>query len=304
LLQNINGNTAGVGSPYAGFTGNVQQALRPFPQYQWIYTDVLQNRGSAAYDSLQATLERRFAAGLQAQVSFTWQKTITDSDSLLPGINGGIAQVQNPQDLSLDRSVSSQDVPLMFVGSFIYELPFGRGKPMAKTGVAGAIFGGWQFGGVFRYQSGIPTTYCGAQGIPGWDQCIRFNRVAGQEVLTAAAKSGNGSFDPFKDRQFNRAAFADPNAGRTGNTPFSLGNFPRNNTDARTWGYRNEDFSLIRNFRIREPITFQLKAEFLNAFNRHIFSAGNQSPNDPNFGLVTGTIDTPRNIQFTFRVNF
>ncbi len=190
----------------------------------------------------------------------------------------------------------------MFVGSFIYELPFGKNKHMAKSGVPAALFGGWQFGGVFRYQSGVPTTFCGAQGIPGWDQCIRFDRVAGQQVLTAAAQGG--SFDPFKDRQFNRAAFADPNAGRTGNQPFRLGNFPRNNTDARTWGYRNEDFSLIRNFAIREPVVFQLKAEFLNAFNRHIFSAGNQGPNDPNFGLVNGTIDTPRNIQFTFRVNF
>ena len=302
LFQDINNNTAGVPLPYAGFQGNVQQALRPFPQYQWIYTDVLQNRGTAAYDSLQATLERRFAAGLQMQASFTWQKTITDSDSLLPGINGGIAQVQNPQDLSLDRSVSSQDVPFMFTAAWLYELPFGRGKTFLKEGVGAAILGGWQLGGVQRYQSGIPTTFCGAAGIPGWDQCIRFDRVPGQSVLTEAAKSG--SFDPFKDRQFNRAAFADPNAGRTGNTPFRLGNFPRNNTDARTWGYKNEDFSIIRNFRIREPISFQLKAELLNAFNRHIFSAGNQGPNDPNFGLVTGTIDTPRNVQFTFRINF
>jgi len=302
LFQDVNGNTAGVPLPYAGFTGNVSQALRPFPQYQWIYTDVLQNRGEAAYDSLQATLERRFAAGFQAQVSFTWQKTITNADSSLPGINGGIAQVQNPQNLSLDRSVSSQDVPVMFVAAWLYELPFGRGKPFAKTGIAGALLGGWQIGGVQRYQSGIPTTFCGAANIPGWDQCIRFNRVPGQSVLTGAATSGN--FDPFRDRQFNRAAFVDPNLGRTGNQPFRLGDFPRNNTDARTWGYKNEDFSIIRNFRIREPVSFQLKAELLNAFNRHIYSVGNQSPNDPNFGLVTTTIDTPRNVQFTFRINF
>ncbi len=302
LVQDINGNTAGVPLPYSGFTGNVQQALRPYPQYQWIYTDVLQNRGSAAYDALQSTLERRFAAGLQTQVSFTWQKTITNSDSLLPGINGGIAQVQDPQNLRLDRSVSSQDVPIMFVGAWIYELPFGRGKPWLKSGFGAAVLGGWQFGGVLRYQSGVPTTFCGAAGIPGWDQCIRFDRVPGQSVLSQSVTSGN--FDPFTDRQFNRAAFADPNAGRTGNQPFRLGNFPRNNTDARTWGYQNEDFSLIRNFRVREPVSFQLKAEFLNAFNRHIFSAGNQGPNDPNFGLVTGTLDSPRNIQFTFRLNF
>ena len=190
----------------------------------------------------------------------------------------------------------------MFTAAWIYELPFGKGKKMLQSGIGSALLGGWQIGGVLRYQSGVPTTFCGAAGIPGWDQCIRFNRVAGQSVLTSAATSG--SFDPFKDRQFNRGAFADPNANRTGNQPFSLGNFPRNNTDARTWGYKNEDFSLIRNIRIREPFTLQIKAEFLNAFNRHIFAAGNQSPNDPNFGLVTGTVDTPRNMQFAFRLNF
>ena len=79
---------------------------------------------------------------------------------------------------------------------------------------------------------------------------------------------------------------------------------PRTLGDARTWGYKNEDFSIIRNFRIKEPVTFQLKAELLNAFNRHVFSVGNQSPNDPNFGLVTSTIDSPRNIQFVFRILF
>jgi hypothetical protein len=304
LLQDINGNSAGVPLPYAGFNGQVQQALRPFPQYQWIYTDILQNRGSATYDSLQATLERRFSKGLQLQGSFSWQKTITDSDSILPGINGGIAQVQNPQDLSLDRSVSSQDVPLMFTIAWIYELPFGKGKPFLQSGIGGALLGGWKIGAVQRYQSGVPTTFCGANGIPGWDQCIRFNRVAGQDVLTAAAKAGNGSFDPFTDRQFNRAAFVDPNLGRQPNDPYRLGNFPRNNTDARTWGYRNEDFSIIRDFAVKEPVVIQLKAELLNAFNRHIFSAGDQGPNSPNFGVVGGTVDGPRNIQFLLRVNF
>ena len=126
--------------------------------------------------------------------------------------------------------------------------------------------------------------------------------MPGPEVLTAAAKTEASIRSRTGSSTARRSPILTP--GRTGNQPFRLGNFPRNNTDARTWGYRNEDFSLIRNFRVREPVTFQLKAEFLNAFNRHIFSAGNQSPNDPNFGLVNGTIDTPRNIQFTFRVNF
>ena len=73
----------------------------------------------------------------------------------------------------------------------------------------------------------MPTTFCGASGIPGWDQCIRFNQVPGQSVITAAATGSSNDFDPFKDRQFNRNAFADPNAGRTGNEAFRLGQMPR-----------------------------------------------------------------------------
>lgn len=64
----------------------------------------------------------------------------------------------------------------------------------------------------------------------------------------------------------------------------------------------------MRNFMLGSvrdvPVTLQFKAEFLNAFNRHIFAIPNESPNSPNFGLVTGTIDTPRAVQFTLRLNF
>ena len=158
----------------------------------------------------------------------------------------------------------------------LYELPFGSGKPICQEGVAAAIFGGWQFGGVLRYQSGVPTTFCGAAGHTrvGPVHPVR----PGRRPAGPDARGHDGNFDPFTDRQFNRAAFADPNAGRTGNQAFRLGNMPRTLDDARTWGYKNEDFSIIRNFRVREPVTFQLKAELLNAFNRHIFSGREYQP--------------------------
>ena len=134
LEQDVDGNTAGVSSPYAGFAGQVQQALRPFPQYQWIYADVLQNVGQASYESLQATLERRFTKGLSVQASFTWQKILTDADSALPGIRPVVNQIENPDNLNLEKAVSSQDVPFMFTAAFLYELPFGKGKPFLNNG--------------------------------------------------------------------------------------------------------------------------------------------------------------------------
>jgi len=112
-----------------------------------------------------------------------------------------------------------------------------------------------------------------------------------------------GRFDPFANRYYNRAAFVDPNVDRNGGT-YVFGNYPRVNSDVRMQPYLNEDFSIIRNFRVREGVEVQLKGELLNAFNRHIFSRPDPGPNSPNFGLVTGTIDGPRNVQFTLRVNF
>lgn len=191
---------------------------------------------------------------------------------------------------------------MVFTTAFLYELPLGNGKPFLNgNNIASWVLGGWQIGGVLRYQSGEPTAFGCAQGIPGWDNCIRFDRVPGQVPLSNEVV--NDSFDPFANRYYNRAAFADPNANRNGGT-YRFGNYPRVNSDARMQPYYNEDFSIIRNVRVKEQVTVQLKAEMLNAFNRHIWARPDTGPNGPNFGLVTSTINTPRNVQFTLRVNF
>ena len=295
-------STAGVASPYAGFTGNVSQALRPFPQYGRINTTILENVGQTSYHSLQATLEQRFHSGFSMQASFTWQKTITDADSLIPQTNAGISQNQNPYNLSLDKALSIQDIPLTFTTAWIYELPFGKGRNwISQRGLISSTLGGWQIGGVLRYQSGEPVSFGCANGIPGWDNCIRFNRVAGQQIFSSSLV--NGTFDPFVNRYYNPAAFADPNAGRNGGA-YRFGDFPRVNGDARMKPYYNEDFSLIKNMHLTEGVVLQFKAEFLNAFNRHMFATPDVSPYSPTFGLVTGTINGPRSVQFTLRLNF
>ncbi len=325
LNQSVVGNAAGVPIPYAGFTGNVQQALRPFPQQGYIVTDNLQNIGQSSYESLQASLERRYSSGLTLQASFTWSKDITDADSIIQGDNGGIQQVQNPDGLLLDKALSSQDIPYMFVAAPLYELPFGKGKPFLTHGVGAAILGGWQLGAVLRYQTGTPISFGCASGVPGWDNCIRFNRVG--DVSPFSPQVLNGNFDPFVDRYYSPVcatttstgcAFADPNTQLIGNTnqtvraarggpyggAYSFGNYPRNNGDARSPNYYNEDISIIRNFTIKERLTFQIKGEMLNAFNRHIFSIPDSVPYDQGFGVVNNTIDPPRTVQFTARLYF
>jgi hypothetical protein len=328
LNQPVSNNTLGVTAPYSGFFADwgagapVWRALRPYPQNDYIYMDVLQNIGQSTYQSLQATLQRRLSAGLSLQTSFTWSKTITDADSILPGINGGIAQVQNTANLNDEKALSSQDVPYVFTAAVLYELPFGKGKSMLNHGVGAAVLGGWQVGTVLRYQSGVPISFGCAAGVPGWQNCIRFNRQNGLSPLNPSV--GDGSFNPFTQRYFlpvcnfsgeSGCAFGDPNTELTSATSgatvqqarggaYYFGDYPRNNGDARSPNYYSEDFSVLRNFAIHERLTFQLKAEFLNAFNRHIFSVPDANPYDATFGQVNSTIDQQRIIQFTGRITF
>ena len=80
LNQPLTSNTSGVTAPYPNFFqdwGNnapLWRAIRPYPQYDFIYMDVLQNIGQSTYQSLQAALQRRLSAGLSIQTSFTWPR--------------------------------------------------------------------------------------------------------------------------------------------------------------------------------------------------------------------------------------
>lgn len=315
LNQTLAGNTAGVNEPFTGFTTlwgpgvQVQQALRPFPQYAYIASDCcLQNKGMSTYNALLVSLQRNFRNGLNLLASYTWSKNITNADSALPGINAGIQQIQNPDNLRQEKSISSQDIPQTFVVSWLYELPFGPDHRFLNHGLLGSLVGGWELGGIQRYMSGAPISFgCTGTGIPGWDNCIRFSRVPGQS-LKSVNYSNLNPFDATRNSMFNRAAFVDPNsAAIRGGGAYTFGNLPRVTGEIRDYRYLNEDFSLIKNTRIHERLNFELKFDLLNAFNRHTFTIPDTEPNNVNtFGVPTGTLQgsLQRVGQITGRITF
>jgi hypothetical protein len=333
LSQPLVGNTAGVKPPFAGYTNlwgsgvQVQQALRPFPQYDYIDTGCcLQNVGMSSYEALLASLERRFQNGLQLQISYTWSKTLTDSDSLLPNNGNAVIQVQNVNNLHQEKAVSTQDLPQNFVASELYELPFGRNKQFLNHGAIDYVVGGWQIGGVQRYLSGQPVSFGASSGIPGFQNSIRFSRNGSTSYESPVARHGkinpfnipSYGADPEINTLFNlptdraaainesaNAAFIDQNLEqyRKGGA-FSFGNVPRVENEYRLNRYLHEDFSLIKNTPIKGNVVFQLEVEALNAFNRHAFQIPDDNPNDQLFGVPTATLDNPRQLQLTGRINF
>ena len=313
LNNPVVGNTAGIAVPFNGFTtlwgtgAPVQRALRPFPQYDYIDSGCcLQNVGMSTYHALLVSLNRRLRNGLTLQVSYTWAKNLTDADSALPNNGISVSQVQNPDNLHQEKAISAQDIPQTFVFAPLYQLPFGKGKPFLTHGIAGAIAGGWEIGSVQRYESGQPVSFCCATGIPGFENSIYYSRNGIQSLKSANYRAGK--LNPFiasEASYFNPAAFIDPNSTSVrGAGAYSFGNIPRVTGEVRTQPYFNEDFSLLKNVQIREGVTFTLKGEFLNAFNRHQFALPDLNPTDGTFGVPTSTLNSPRNLQVTGRISF
>ncbi len=313
LNSPVVGNTAGVAVPFNGFTtlwganAPVQRALRPFPQYDFIDTGCcLQNVGMSSYNALLVSLSRRLRNGLTLQVSYTWEKDLTDADSALPNNGVSVSQVQNPNDLRQEKAISAQDIPQTFVFAPLYQLPFGKGKMFLTHGIGDLVAGGWEIGSVQRYESGQPISFCCATGIPGFENAIYYSRNPTQSLKSGNYRNGKlNPLIPSENSYFNAAAFIDPNSTAVrGNGPFAFGNIPRVTGEVRTQPYLNEDFSVLKNTQITEKVTFTLKGEFLNAFNRHQFAIPDTNPTDGTFGVPTGTINSPRNLQVTGRITF
>jgi len=336
LNANIDSSTAtglGIAPPFQQFEtlygpGNIAQALRPFPQYQSINSDCcLENLGQSTYNALLAKLERRFHNGLNLLASYTYSKTLTDADSALPAFvafSGG-GSIQNSYNLKNEKSLSYQDIPHTFVVSYIYELPVGKGKKfLNRGGAVDKVLGGWQVGGVQRYQTGQPLAFGCATGIPSYDGCIRYNLVPGQPLLSAnhssfdvgqvflhggtgctANPDGTFSAPAGVATYWNCAAFIDPNATNLVTARgYTFGNMPRIIGSVRSQGYFNEDFSIIKRLTLFESQALVLKAELFNAFNRHVFTRPDTGVQDGSFGTSFGTVNGPRNVQFTLRYDF
>lgn len=196
---------------FPGFTGNVAQALRPFPQYR-IIRNQLESQGQSWYNAAQVKLDRRFSRGVQFGVSYTFAKLITNASEDLFGGNPYGAALQNPYDRSQLRAVSQNVPPHVVVLSYIFELPFGKGKRfLSQGGWADRIFGGFQVGGIQRYQSGPPlvlrysnnTEFLQPDTGVGFQGTLRPN-LTGRPFFTSATQQGT-SF-----QLVNPAAFTAP----------------------------------------------------------------------------------------------
>ncbi|MCX6598332.1 MAG: TonB-dependent receptor [Acidobacteria bacterium] len=287
---------AGLTKPFASFRDNLSVAWsrRPFPQYSTIDTagGNGDRSGSSKYHAFVLKLEKRYSSGLTFLTSYVFSKILTDADSAWVG---GAAMDQNNR--SLEYSIGQLDQTHNLKFSYVYELPFGKGrKYMNAGGFSNVVLGGWRLGGVQVYSSGTPV---------GIGTTVSFPYFGGANRPTVSSYEGwrtnpaGDRFDPFKETYISRAAFPDQPTDR-------LGNMTRFNPNFRFLPNLSENFSIAKDFNFTEKIRFNLRGEAFNAFNRVLWGGvgGAQTLQDPNFGIWRNQINQPRRLQIALKLYF
>lgn len=225
---------------------------RPFPQYPAI--TYFTNGAGHQFHSFTAEVERRMARGLQVQSSWVWARDIGD-------LERGEA-LENPFDRQRERSVSP-DIPThRFTTNWIYQLPWGKGRPfLSGAGRAlDLIVGGWEISGIYSYYSGQfltplwngpdPTgTVFTSTATPALVTNFRPDHVRNAN-LPSDQRSVNRWFDP--------GAFAAPAAGRFGNAAKGVIKGP----DVNVW-----HVGFFKSFPLREQVRLRWELTATNFFN-------------------------------------
>jgi outer membrane receptor protein involved in Fe transport len=276
----------------ASLPGTGLQGVPLFQKFGRSATTTLRAYGvDSWYNSLQTSLEKRFAGGLSFTVSYTWSRSIDYTSN-----NGGLG---NPIFLELNKGLSDYDRKHALAISHSYELPFGKGHNYLKNGPLAHIAGGWQLNGILGAYSGRPfsvsmanTALNGGPNNAQRPDQLRYPTVSGD--------IGPGT------RWFDTSAFADPIP--TGATP-RYGTAGRNTL--RGPDLINYDFSIFKNFAISEKKRVEFRMEVYNLTNTPHFNIPNGNFSQASFGSITSTIGAngvagtgEREVQFALRFLF
>jgi hypothetical protein len=270
------------------------QLLRPFPQYTGVnYSG--EGAGNSTYNSLQVKAEKRFSGGNSILVAYTFAKLISDTDTITSWLEGGgTGGYQDTNNLKLEKSLASFDVPNRLVVSYVLDIPVGKGRKfLAKSnGFVQAALGGWGVQGVTTLQDGFPLHFgVNQNNTNSFGGGVRPNYVLG------CNKSISGPIQAKLNQYFNTSCFVAPPS-------FTFGTEGRTDQNLRSPGIANWDFSAFKGFPLTEKANIQFRAEFFNIFNRVQFGYPNQTVGNTAFGVITSQANNPRLVQFALRLSF
>ncbi len=268
--------------PYALSEGNTSGILdvRPQPLAGPVTTQL--NTLTGNYNALAASLQRRYARGLQFLLSYTWSKAM----DIVDGDNSDVQDYWNPK---LAYSPASFDRTQNVLLSGIYDLPFGHGKRFVNGGgwLANEVVGGWQLSFLQQLASGQPVT-------------INANNTADTSYVhpvyalqTCNPKSG---YTKTRFQLFNPACFAQPAPGHFGTA--------RNVSAIREPGLYPTNLSLFKSFSIYHEHLLQFRADAFSVLNHPEFGGGGGTVGSPSLGVMNYEASGLRTMQLSLKYQF
>ncbi len=281
------------------------------------FDETLTNGMSSTYNALQAEVRRRLSHGVQFQANYTWSKVLSNS-----GITGSQSEVDRTLDFkqpNYNRTRADFDIHHTFHLNGVYEIPVGTGRKWLANGIAGKVLEGWQTGALWTSRSGIPMTIASGVGTVNRTGAATNNPAVPIGISAASVCSSIGVYeDPAHGALYLPANFVNFNASSGAAAGTSLGANPAvlANPSAGSLGdhglykgctgpsLHQVDMNFVKKMKIRERLTFELRAEMFNIFNHPNFSPAT-APNINNSGFGTLTTNfTAREIQFNGRIIF
>ena len=261
-----------------------RRTLRPFPQFQNFQTNGQFPLGRYNYHGADVGVQKRASHGLTLDFSYSLNRRWDDYSG--PGAQD---YFNRDNEWALSRGTRPHRLSL----SYVYEVPFGKGKAMLSDSKLRHVLGNWSVSGFTLWVSGDPTVLQPEfNNTGGVVRFLRVNAVPGMQAHVA---------NPGPERYFNPAAFVDP-------PDFSIGGVPRTHPTLRNPGWNNHDLSLTKRVPLSGERSFELLFQGFNFINHGNWNApdtviGPANAPNVNAGKIIGSYGG-RVVQLGMRFNF
>jgi hypothetical protein len=312
---------------YTSSTLPASQLLRPNPV---INSDipVTTSGGKASYYALLAKVEKRYQNGFSLLQAFTWGRNFTQDFTL------GNTALQ----LYIPRQIYSSDVRFHYSIAPIYELPFGRGKRFLAHANFGMqqLAGGWEFSGIYNYQSGTPivlptnssfyrgditpntnvphgrdgTWFDTSAFIPYPNKATCYTNIRNYPGWTGVQNLPGYNYVPSGGTTSSPCpSSTGPNNGVYNDFTIRNTLYPQTFGDIRNPPVNDVTLGIRKNFRFTDTLRLQLRMDAFNALNHPRYSGVGTDPTSPYFGKVGGTAvpttaNAPRQIELAGKLYF
>ncbi len=287
-------------------------ACLPYPQYPNGGIPANLYDGISHYNSLQLSARTMVSHGLTFRVNYTFSKAMdefTSPGSCCTSDSGSWQNSYNPRSM---YAVASYDVPQLWSGSAVYELPLGKGKQLLnRGGTLNSLVGGWTLSGVFQVHSGLPFTPLMNSNASGainggaqWPNRVCNGTLSHPHAISSAPTDSSGN--PIPDMGwFEDSCFVQPTAVIGGvTTDYAYGDSRRDILRGPKW--RTVNMSLAKHFALKklgEGGRLEMRVDVYDIANHPNFGQPNAHIGSGSEGTITSA-NTNRNLQVGAKLSF